>query len=50
MKAELRWDSIKNPSPEHQQAGVELFEDEQRFIDHSRSPVWLSEEHVFVDG
>lgn len=29
---------------------AELFEDEQRFIDHSQSPVWLAEEHVFVDG
>lgn len=53
--AELWWDSIEdrypeNPSPERQQAGMALFEDEKNFIDHSRSPVWMAEEHVFVDG
>jgi uncharacterized protein (TIGR02118 family) len=26
-------------------AGVALFEDERRFIDHERSPIWFAEEH-----
>ena len=52
--AELWWDSIaelapENPSPERQQANAEHFEDEKKFIDHSQSPVWLAEEHVFID-
>lgn len=31
-------------------AGRELFEDEKRFIDHARSPVWIGEEHEIVAG
>jgi hypothetical protein len=27
-----------------------LFDDERRFIDHGRSPLWLCEQHPFVDG
>jgi len=53
--AELWWDSLEDfapatAAPERQQASQELFADEQRFIDHPRSPAWLAEEHVFVDG
>jgi uncharacterized protein (TIGR02118 family) len=53
--AELWWDSLDDrvqatPSPERQRAGAELFEDEKKFIDHSRSPAWFADEHVFVDG
>jgi uncharacterized protein (TIGR02118 family) len=29
-------------------AGRELFEDEKRFIDHARSPLWIGEEHEIV--
>ena len=46
--AELWWDSIDdvlgNPSPERQAAGLELLEDERKFIDLSRSPLWFGEE------
>jgi hypothetical protein len=42
------------PAPEHapaeagQGAGAELLEDEQRFIDLSRSPLWFGEENVMI--
>ncbi len=29
-------------------AGKQLFEDEKRFIDHARSPVWIAEEHELI--
>ena len=53
--AELWWNSIEdyapeNPGPERQEAGRALFEDEQKFIDLSRSPVWLGREYVFIDN
>lgn len=52
--AELWWDSLDDyapatPDPERQKAGATLLEDEKKFIDLARSPVWLAEEHVFVD-
>jgi uncharacterized protein (TIGR02118 family) len=31
-------------------AGAALLEDERRFIDLARSPLFLSEEHVVIDG
>jgi hypothetical protein len=31
-----------------QTAGAELLEDEQRFIDLSRSPLWFGEENVVI--
>lgn len=34
--------------PEAQRAGAELLEDERRFIDLARSPLWLGEEHPVV--
>jgi len=53
--AELWWDSLEDlspptPSPERQKATQMLFEDEKRFIDHSRSPVWFGDERTFVRG
>jgi uncharacterized protein (TIGR02118 family) len=53
--AELWWDSLDDlraPSStsEGRQAARRLLEDERRFIDHGRSPVWLGEEHVLVAG
>ena len=52
--AELWWDSLEdliaaNTSDEGQAAGVALLEDEQRFIDLARSPIWLGEENVVID-
>lgn len=53
--AELWWDSIEDlleafASEAGQAAGRDLLEDEQRFIDLARSPLWLGEEHVVVEG
>jgi uncharacterized protein (TIGR02118 family) len=51
--AELWWDSLEElvaafSSDAGQAAGQELLEDEQRFIDLPRSPLWFGEEnHVF---
>ncbi|MGN6516670.1 MAG: EthD domain-containing protein [Rhizomicrobium sp.] len=46
--AELWWDSLDDltapPTPESQAAGFALLEDERKFIDLSRSPLWLGEE------
>ncbi len=51
--AELWWDSIDElvaggATPEGRQAARDLLEDERRFIDLSRSAIWLAEEHVVV--
>ena len=51
--AELWWDSLAEltaggASPEGREAGRRLLEDERRFIDLARSPLWLSEEHAIV--
>jgi uncharacterized protein (TIGR02118 family) len=53
--AELWWDSAESlaaaaATPEGRRAGTELLEDERRFIDLARSPIFLAEEHVVVDG
>jgi uncharacterized protein (TIGR02118 family) len=53
--AELWWDSAESlaaavSTPEGQRAGAELLEDERRFIDLARSPIFLAEEHVVVGG
>jgi len=53
--AELWWDSPDDlvaavDSPEGRQASLELFEDEQRFIDHPHSPLWIAAEHPMVGG
>ncbi len=47
--AELWWDSLDDlaaatASPEGRAASLALFEDERRFIDHARSPLWVCEE------
>lgn len=50
--AELWWDSIDDlttpPTPEAQAAGLALLEDERKFIDLSRSPLFIGEERVIV--
>jgi len=51
--AELWWDSLDDlkaggASPEGRAAGKRLLEDERRFIDLARSPLWLAEEHALV--
>lgn len=56
--AELWWDSIDDfgPHPDlpeeerqaRERAAQILFEDEQHFIDHSRSPLFLAEEHPVI--
>jgi len=53
--AELWWDSLEDlagsaASEAGQAAGQELLEDERRFIELSRSPLWLGEEHVVIDS
>ena len=50
---ELWWDSIQDieeayGSPEGAEAQNELLEDERKFIDLERSPMWFTEEHVFI--
>lgn len=52
-QAELWWDSLDDivaaaSTPAGQQAGAELLEDERRFIDLERSPLWIGEEHLVV--
>jgi len=52
--AELWWDSIESmaagtATPEGRAAAKELLEDERKFIDHARSPLWLSEQHPIVE-
>ena len=53
--AELWWDSLEAlaaavATPQGRRAGAELLEDERRFIDLARSPIFLAEEHVVVEG
>ena len=51
--AELWWDSLDDllqapATPEGRAASLELLEDERRFIDHARSPLWVAAEHEIV--
>ena len=51
--AELWFDSLdtlaaSGATPEGRAAGRRLLEDERRFIDLARSPVWIAEEHEVV--
>ena len=51
--AELWWESrddlhAATASPEGQRASLELLEDERRFIDLVRSPLWIADEHPVV--
>jgi uncharacterized protein (TIGR02118 family) len=53
--AELWWDSIEDlalsgATPEGREAAMALLEDERKFIDHARSPLWIAEEHPIVEG
>ena len=52
-EAELWWDSLEDvvavlSTPAGQQAALELLEDERRFIDLERSPLWIGEENLVV--
>jgi len=52
--AELWWDSVDDfaragTTREGRDAGRRLLEDEKRFIDLTRSPIWFGEEHALVD-
>jgi uncharacterized protein (TIGR02118 family) len=54
-QAELWWDSLDDvvaavSTPAGQQAAAELLEDERRFIDLERSPLWIGEEHEVVNS
>ena len=51
--AELWWESrddlqAATASPAGRQASLELLEDERRFIDLVRSPLWIADEHPVV--
>jgi uncharacterized protein (TIGR02118 family) len=51
--AELWWDSVEEfapakRTPEREKSAVALQQDEAKFIDFSRSPVWLSEEYPVI--
>ena len=51
--AELWWDSLEDmtaaaATPEGRTAGRTLLEDERRFIDLARSPLWLAQERPIV--
>ncbi len=52
--AELWWDSVQtylpeSPESEHAKANRILREDEMKFIDYSKSPMFLTKEYVFVN-
>ena len=53
--AELWWDSSEDlqaaiSTPQGQQAGLELLEDERRFIDLSRSTLWIGQERPVIEA
>jgi uncharacterized protein (TIGR02118 family) len=53
--AELWWDSRAEleaamQSPAGRVAGLELLEDERRFIDLPRSPLWIAAEHPIIEA
>lgn len=52
--AELWWDTVEDfaragSTREGREAGRRLLEDERRFVDLARSPIWFGEEHAVVD-
>jgi uncharacterized protein (TIGR02118 family) len=49
--AELWFDTLELAStPAAAAAAMELLEDERRFIDHARSPIWFGEERTILDS
>jgi uncharacterized protein (TIGR02118 family) len=53
--AELWWDTrddllAARDDPAWRAASLVLLEDERRFIDLARSPVWIGEEHPIIGG
>lgn len=51
--AELWWERREDleralATPEGRKAAEELLEDERRFIDHGRSPLWVAREHPVI--
>jgi uncharacterized protein (TIGR02118 family) len=53
--AELWWDSLEDlaavlGTPEGQRAAAILLEDEKKFIDLSRSPLWVARERPVIEG
>lgn len=53
--AELWWDSLEDmqaaaATPEGKAAGKALVEDEKKFIDLSRSPLWVAYERPVIEG
>ncbi len=53
--AEVWWDSREDlaaamTEPEGAAAGAALLDDERRFIDLARSPLWLGEEKPFIES
>jgi uncharacterized protein (TIGR02118 family) len=50
--AELWWDNagdMASSDPQARKAGRALLEDEKKFIDLSKSPLWLSTEHEIIN-
>jgi len=51
--AELWWDTIEDlrapPTKERETAALELLEDERKFIDLPRSPLFFGSEHTIVE-
>jgi uncharacterized protein (TIGR02118 family) len=53
--AELWWESRADleqgiQDEDGRRAAQELLEDERRFIDHARSPLWIAAEHPVIEG
>ena len=51
--AELWWDNREDmaagiATPEGRDAARALLDDERKFIDHARSPIWINEEHHII--
>ena len=50
--AELWWENVgdmASTDPQARQAGRALLEDEKKFIDLAKSPIWLSTEHEIIN-